>query len=172
MPRRKSGVSRREFAEKVTHSETEMKNKEGDLEVYASDLEQERHTRESLDLQGAEEDSRDVDGAIERAEDTTAERFGDHDQQLEGLQGDSEGLESDFRDRKESAESDVEKLQKARLDSSEAVNTMVQAKESALRGKEFLREQMEKTRSARDSSEQAQRELEARVRALRGSSGA
>ena len=148
-----------------------MKSKEGDLDVYASDLEQERQTRESLELQGAEEDARDVDQAIEQAEDVTTERFGEHNEQLESMQNENEGLESDFRERKESAESDVEKLQGTKLDSSEAVNAMVKAKESALRGKEFLSEQMEKTQAARENSEQAQRELEARVNVLRGSKG-
>ncbi|KMY65560.1 hypothetical protein AAU61_21605 [Desulfocarbo indianensis] len=171
MARRKSGTSRREFTEKVTHSETEMKTKEGDLDVYASDLEQERHTRESLDLNGAEEDARDVDQAIERAEDVTGEKFGEHNEQLEGLQQENQGLESDFSDRKDSAESDVEKLQQTKLDSSEAVSSMIQAKEAALRGKEFLSEQMDKTHAARDASEQAQKELESRVNAIRGSKG-
>ena len=169
MAKRKSGVSRREFAEKVTHSRTDLKSKETDLDVYASDLEQERQTRECLELQGAEEDARDVDQAIEQAEDVTTERFGEHNEQLENLQKENQGLENDFRERKDSAESDVEKLQSTKLDSSEAINAMVKAKESALRCKEFLSEQMESTHAARENSEEAQRELEARVNALRGS---
>ena len=171
MTRRNSGISRREFSEKVSRSETEMKTKEGDLKVYASDLEQERHTRESLDLKGAEEDARDVDKAIERAEDITNDKFGEHDDQLEGLQQENEGLERDFRDRRDSAESDVEKLQKTKLDSSEAISAMIQAKESALRGKEFLAEQMEKTRAAREASEQEKNIANERVKALRGGKG-
>ena len=171
MPLRKSGVSRREFAEKVVNSEKEMKREEDDLKVYASDFQEERGTRESLDLQGAEEDSREVDEALVRAEDITTERFGEHDQQLEGLQRQNEEIESDFRQRRESVDSDVKKLQKTKLDSMDAINAMVQAKESALRGEEFLREQMEKTRVARESSEQAQKELQTLVNATRGGGG-
>lgn len=169
MARRKSGISKREFTEKVKRSETDMETKEGDLDVYASDLEQERRTRESLELQGAEEDARDVDQAIEQAENVTSERFREHNEQLESLQRENEGLANDFRERRDSAESDVEKLQKSKIDSSDAVKAMVKAKESALRSKEFLSEQMEKTQAARGKSEQAQKELEARVNSLRGS---
>ena len=169
MSKRKSGVTRREFTEKVNQSESGMKDKESDLKVYTSDLEQEHQTGESLELQGADEDSGEISGSIERAKDITADRFNDHNEQLEGLQKENESLESDFQSRKESSESDVEKLQKAKLDSSEAISAMVQAKEAALRGKEFLQEQMDQTRSAREVSEQAQRELENKIKALRGS---
>ena len=168
MGRRKTGTSRREFKEKVDRSKTEMANKESDMKVYASDLEQERQTLESLDFNGAEEDAKQVEDAISRAEDITAERFGSENEQLEGIQQENENLEGDFQERHESAESDVDKLQKSKLESSEAVGAMVKAKEAAVRGKEFLKEQIENTNRAREASEQAQRELEERVRRIRG----
>ena len=168
MVRRRGGVSRREFGEKVDRSKTALDGKESELKVYTSDLEQERRTLESLDLDGAEEDSRQVEEAISRAEKVTAERFDGENRQLEQLQDENQGLEGDFQDRRETTESDLRKMSGARLESSEAVSAMVGAKEAALRGKEFLSEQADRIRRTREASEQAQRALEARVRAIRG----
>ena len=168
MPRRNKGPSRREFTEKIEKSKESMDNKEGELKIYASDLEQERRTLEGLDLQGAQEDAREVEEAISRAEDVTAERFGGENERLEHIQEENQKIEGDFHERRESAESDLGKINEIRLESREAVNAMVRAKEAAIKGKEFLNEQIENTRKAREASETAQRELEARVNAVRG----
>jgi len=165
---RKEGASRREFVETVDKSKAEMEGQKAELEMHASDIEQERRTLESLEGRGAEEDVRQTEEGISGAEDVSAEGFGSENRKLESLHGENENIESDFQERRESTESDLGKISEAKLESSEAVRAMLRAKESAIRGKEFLSEQSENTRRAREESERAQGALEDRVRAIRG----
>ncbi len=168
MPVRKEGISRKTFIEKVERSKTEMTNKETEMDMYAGDVETARGTLESLELFGAQEDISDVKGAIEQAEQITEGRFDQENEQLERLQGENKEIEKDFDERQGKTESDVSKLGEAKLESLEAKDGIAKAREAALRGKEFLDQQLEVTRKAGEQSEDAEQKLRARVQAVRG----
>ena len=167
MSRRQTGMNRREFGVKVEQCTEEMSRKENELELYASDLDQERRTLESLDLQGAQEDAEQIENAILHAEGATAEKFDSENEHLERIQGENENLERDFSERQKSAESDLTKIAEAKIESSEAVNAMQEAEEAAGAAREFLRELIERTSKAKDESEQKQKALEDQVRSIR-----
>lgn len=165
---RREGQSRRDFTEKIDQNKTEMKKKEAEMKLYAGDVETERRTLDGLNLSGALEDVLEVQQAIHRAEQVTSERFGQENKQLEGKHKENLSMESDFKERREKTESDVNRIGEAKLVSREAKNTMSKAREAAIKGTDFLKQQMEITRKAREASEQAQKQMEARIKAVIG----
>ena len=85
---------------------------------------------------------------------------------------DAEDVEhqGETQERADTTEADLGKVSdaSARIETDVAVSELVKAKEAALKDIEFLGEQVERAREAREESERIQQELESRVRASQG----
>ena len=156
---------RHEIIEKVDLNGKDMGEKEGNLDRVASDVETVRQTLENLDFGGTEDGSDQVKGAIEDAESVTIEDFGREEGQLDQIQNDNQEFEGGLQDRRGSSESDLGKLSdsSARTETEETVNELLKAKESVLRDIDFLAEQIDRARVAREKSDAIQENLKARI---------
>ena len=156
---------RHEIIEKVDLNGKDMGEKEDSLDSVASDVETVRQTLENLDFGGTEDGSDQVKGAIEDAESVTIEVFGREEGQLDQIQNDNQEFEGELQDRRGSSESDLGKLSdsSARTETEETVNELLKAKESVLRDIDFLAEQIDRARVAREKSDAIQENLKARI---------
>jgi hypothetical protein len=93
------------------------------------------------------------------------EVFDRQDEQLEHAQSENEGYEREMQENAEVEKSDIGKLSDAsnQIDTHETVSELVKAKEAALRDIDFLAEQIERAKRAREKSEQAQQEYQRTV---------
>ena len=169
MGRSRDVPSRHEVEEKVDHTRDTMKEKESDMEESVSDIETIRGTLESLDFSGTMEGSEEVEASINQADDVTVDEFDRQDGELDDLQEKSTEYEGELQERSETGEADLGKLSDAsgQIETPEAVNELVRAKEAALRDIEFLQDQEERARDAQEESERIQNEQQGRARAGR-----
>ena len=167
MARRRGEITRNEVTETVQKHQQEMSEKAEELDTTTSDVETERQTLESLDFGGTAEGADEVEQAIQDAENATVEVFERQDEELEEIQAETENYEQELQERSGSSESDLGKISDAsgRIETEEGVNELVKAKEGVLQDIDFLTEQNERAREARDESDQARKEHEARIRA-------
>ncbi len=166
MARKSDAPSRGEISEKTDKSRDDMREKEEELDVTATDVETVRHTLDSLDFGGTAEGGNEVEASIEKADDATVEVFDEQDQALEGIQDENEEHQGELQERSDTSESDLGKLSdaSAQLETDAALNEFVGAKDAAMQDIEFLGDQVEQARDAREESERVQREQQARVR--------
>jgi hypothetical protein len=165
MKTRSDAPSRNEIREKRDGYERNMEEKEIHLDEIASDVETVRRTLESLDFRGTSEGAEEVESAIESAEDITERHFEQEDHELEQIQQQNQELESELQDRKDSSESDVEKVSNAAgsTKTSEAVREFEKARGAALQDISFLLEHLDRAQVARGKSDAAQERLRGRV---------
>lgn len=143
-----------------------MQEKEEQLDTIAGDVETVRETLDSLDLGGTADGADQVEAAVENADDVAVDAFDEQDEGLDKLQEENEDYEGELEDRSEVSESDRDKLADAsgRIETGAAVNELSKAEEAARDELDFLNEHIERERAAREESERAQQEYEARVR--------
>jgi len=167
MARRKDVPTRHELTDQGQEHDKGMEIKEIDLDKIASDVETVRGTLENLDFGGTSEGTEEVEKSIEAAEDVTVQEFDREDEELEQVQSESQEFENGLQDHRGSSESDMGKITDAagKIETKETLNQLETAKEAALRDMEFLSEQIERARSARERSNAAQEKLQSRVRA-------
>jgi hypothetical protein len=167
MARRKDVPTRHELTDQGQEHDRGMEAKEIDLDKIASDVETVRGTLDNLDFGGTSEGTEEVERSIEAAEDVTVQEFDREDEELEHLQSESQEFEDGIQDRRESSESDMRQVTDAagKIETKETLNQLEKAKDAALRDMEFLSEQIERARSAREGSNAAQEKLQSRVRA-------
>ncbi|MBN2328685.1 MAG: hypothetical protein JXR73_16205 [Candidatus Omnitrophica bacterium] len=153
----------------IEASREEMRDKEENLDALAKDVETVRRTLESLDFSGTLEGAEEVESAVEKAEDVTVEIFDQEDQELDQKQDANEDYQNEMDDRSKSTESDAASLDDAagEIATQETMDALNEAKESALREVEFLAEQIERVRQAREESEQIQQSLGSLIRSSR-----
>ena len=165
MAKRKDVSSRREVTEDVETRSRDMEEKEVDLDKIASDVETVRQTLERLDFGGTQEGAEQLEKTMERAEGETEKVFDNEDTNLEEIQVDSGEYEEGLEDRQSSSESDLGKISDASADieTRETLNQLVQAKEATLRDIDFLAEQIDRARSAREKSDIIQEKHQSRV---------
>lgn len=165
MGKRGDTPRRHELSERIDKSRADMEDKEKSLDVIASDVETVRHTLESLDLNGTDEGAEDIEGAIENTEDATVDVFESEDQELESLQKENQEVENDMDDRKQSSESDLGKISdsSAEIKTQETINELVAAKEAVLRDMDFLQEQFDRAKEAREESDSIQEQHRLRI---------
>ena len=156
---------RHEVIEKVDLNGKDMGEKEDNLDKVASDVETVRQTLENLDFGGTQDGSEQVERAIENAESVTVEVFDGQESQLDQIQNDNQEFEGELQDRRGSSESDLGKLSDSstRTETEETVNELLKAKESVLRDIDFLAEQIDRARVAREKSDAIQENLKARI---------
>lgn len=157
--------SRGEITDTVNRSDTDLEQKVGDLEKVERDVKTIRDTLANLEFAGTAEGADAVKGAVTGAETATVEVFDRQDEQLEHAQSENEGYEREMQENAEVEKSDINKLSDAsnQIDTHETVNELVKAKEAALRDIDFLAEQIERAKRAREKSEQAQQEYQRTV---------
>lgn len=167
MARRKDVPTRHELTDQGQEHDRGMEAKEIDLDKIASDVETVRGTLDNLDFGGTSEGTEEVERSIEAAEDVTVQEFDKEDEELEQLQSDSQEFEDGVQDRRGSSESDIGKITDAagKIETKETLNQLEKAREAVLRDIEFLSEQIEHARSAREKSNAARQKLQSRVRA-------
>ena len=165
MAKRKDVPTRQEVSKKIEKNRKDMGLKEINLDWIASDVETVRQTLEKLDFGGTAEGFDQVETSIKGAENVTADVFDREDEDLEQIQKDNQEYEGEIQDRRKSSESDLGKISdsSARIETKETINELIQAKEVALRDIDFLAEQIERARGAREKSDSIQKRVQARV---------
>jgi len=169
MGRTRDVPSRHDVEEKIDNTSDAMKEKETDMEQTVSDIETIRGTLESLDFSGTMEGSEEVEASINQADDVTVDEFDRQDGEVDDLQKESTEHEGELQERTEAGETDLGKLSDAsgQIETPEAINELVQAKEGALRDIEFLKGQDDRAREAREENERVQQDQQNRARAGR-----
>jgi hypothetical protein len=169
--RRSDAPTRSEITEKVEKHETDMEEKTGEIEETVSDVETERDTLESLDLDGTAETAEEVEQAIEGAQDVSAEEFDTESGELEETHNETEEHEEELQERSDTTSSDLGKISdaSAKIHSDSANGELIVAKESAMRDIEFLDDEAKQSEDAREQSQRLHEEHERRVSAARGS---
>ncbi len=169
MARRSDTPTRSEVTEKVEAQKTDMSEKVEELDTIATDTETVRETLDSLDGQGTSEGTDEVHGAIEQAENVTVEIFDRQDENLEAIQSDTEEYEGELQERTDASESDLEKISNAAgtIETHETVHELDEAKAAVSNDIEFLNEQDEAAREARQENERLQQEHRSRVQGPR-----
>jgi len=165
MRRKSDAPTRGEITEKIDTQKTDMSEKAEELDTIATDTETVRETHESLDFEGTSEGADEVESAIEQAEDVTVEIFDTEDENLEEIQSDSEEYEGELQERTDSSESDLDKISDAagNIETQETVGELDNAEASVSSDIEFLNEQDETAREAREENERLQQEHRSRV---------
>lgn len=162
---RRSDIRRRpEVTEKIETNKKEMDTKETDLDTIASDVETVRQTLENLEG-GTVEGFDETEKQIESAENVTVEVFEKKDDELEEIQSDTQEFEGEIQENRNSSESDLGKLSDAsgKIETSETINKLVEAKEAVMRDMEFLAGEIDKAQDAREKSDAVQEKHRARI---------
>ena len=157
--------TRGEVSERVEKNKEQMDEKVNDLDLIATDAETVRGTLDSLALNGTSEGSDSVESAIEEAENVTVEKFDEEDEALQEVQSDMEDFEGELQERTDSSESDSEKVSEGigQITTEETKGELEQAKSDICDDIEFLKEQDESAREAREENTQLQQEYRNRV---------
>jgi len=165
MRKRSDAPTRSEVTETVEKHKDDMSEKVEELDTIATDTETVRETLESLDFEGTSEGADEVESAIEQAEDVTVEIFDREDENLEEIQSGTEEYEGELQERTDSSESDLDKISDAggRIETQEAVGKLGDAEAAVSSDIEFLNEQDETARQAREENEQLQQGHRSRV---------
>ncbi len=165
MGKRSDTPSRGEVSGTVEKHETDMRQKEEDLDVLATDAETVRDTLDSLDFDGTSEGGDSVEAEIEEADNVTVEIFEREDESLESIQGDSEDYQNDLQGRTDSDELDLGKISDAagRVSTQETVSKLADAKNAVSEDMDFLKDEIEQANEAKEESERIQKELEGRA---------
>jgi len=165
MRKRGDTPSRSEITEKVETAKTDMSEKIGELDIIATDKETVTETLENLDFEGTAEGTDDIESAVEQAEYVTIEIFDEQDENLEEIQSDTEEYEGELEERSDASESDRERITDAasKIETTDTVNELEKAREAVSNDIEFLNEQDETAKEAREENERLQQEHRARV---------
>jgi hypothetical protein len=165
MRRKGDTPTRSEVTETVEKHKDDMSEKVEELDTIATDTETVRDTLESLDFGGTSDGAEEVESAIDQAEDVTVEIFDREDENLEEIQGDTEEYEGELQERTDSSESDLDKVSDAagKIETQETVGELENAKAAVSSDIEFLREQDETAKQAREENEQLQQNHRSRV---------
>jgi chromosome segregation ATPase len=164
MARRKEIRTRSEVSERIQKTGNEMEEKESDLEIITSDVETVRGTLEKIGG-GTKEGLEEVERSIEGAEDVTEQEFNREDENLERIQAEGQEFEGEIEEHQDSSESDRREISDAssKIETRETINELEKAEKAASRDIDFLAEQKDRARSAREKSDSVQEKLKARV---------
>jgi hypothetical protein len=157
--------------ETVQEHDEKMSEKIEELDVLTEDTETVRGTRDGLDIEMTEEGVEAMMDSVDEAEDETVELFDTEDGNLEEFQSEAEDYANELDERHDTAESNLGELSdaSAQIETAETVGKLADAKTSVLEEMDFLQENNQEAEEAREESERAQQELEARINAGRRS---
>ena len=165
MRRRADIPTRSEVTEKIEKHQEDMTEKLDQLDTVAADTETVRETLENLDFEGTAEGMDEVEQAMEQTENVTIEVFEQRDEDLEETQEQTQEHENELQDRVDTSESDMDKIADAaaRTETRETIDELAKAKASVSNDIEFLNEQDEVSRRAREENERFQQAQRDRV---------
>jgi len=170
MKKRGDAPSRSDIEARVETDNVSMQEKQTDLESLATDVETVRQTLESLEF-GATSDAADaVAEAMESADDVTTTEFDSQDNELESIQAEAEEHEVELEERSDAGESDAELIEGAigSIQTEFPKAEIEKARDVAVEEVEYLQQQIERAKEAREDSERVQQELQARVQGSGG----
>ena len=163
---RKSDVpSRGEITDTIGKHKDDMSEKIESLDSISEDAVTVQETLESLNFEGTSEGTDEVQSSIEKAEEVTLECFDNEDQNLEEIQDASQEYEIGLQERVDSGESDIEMISDAvsRITTADTHGELEQAQTSIQEDLNFLSDQNEAARIAREENEQHQQECHSRI---------
>ena len=171
MARRSDVRSRTDITGTVERHQTDMQEKGEELKKPVEDAETVDETQIALDGGGTTEGVDEVEQALGEARDSSVEEFDQGSAELEEIHQESEEHEGELEERSDSVSSDLGKISdaSARIHSDATNRELVDAKESALRDVDFLKEHTERSEEARDESDRLRDEYVSRVNAGRRS---
>jgi len=157
-------TSRSEITEKVEKHHEDMDEKGKQVELDTVDIEIVRDTLDAMEG-GTAEGFEGEGQAIEAAEDTGIGEFDEASGELEDVHGESEEHEGELQETGDTVSSDLGKISDASAEiNSDGVNSeLINAKEEAIRDKEFLDEQENVAKDAREESRRLHDEHQSRV---------
>jgi len=164
--RRKSDTpSRSEVTETIEKHKSDMSEKTDKLDIIASDKETVVDTQNHLDFGGTQEGSDAVETILGEAEDVTVEIFSQENEGLEEIQTDADEYRDGLQENSDSVESDLGKISDAggQIETKETVDKLKDAETSVSEDRDFLKEQMDRAKEARDENKQLQEVLKGRV---------
>jgi chromosome segregation ATPase len=161
---------RSEITDSVEKSQHEMKEKGNDLERETHDIEITRETLDAIEG-GTEEGANEVTEAIERAEEVTERIFEGDSEQLDQIHAEGQETERAAQESSDAAERDTERIDdaSASIDTRENLGQLKEARESAVRDREFLDRHIENLDRVIDESEEDYRQLHSRVQSKKRS---
>jgi hypothetical protein len=169
MRRKNDTPTRGEVSEKVETSKEKMQEGIESLEVIAEDTETIRGTLENIEG-GTAEGTDSVLSAITEAEDISVTKFGEEDSVLEEAQDQAEQYETEeIQESRDSVRSDVEKISDAagKIETQEAATELKKANDAADDDINFLTEQAEISKAAREENEALQQQARSRVQGVK-----
>jgi hypothetical protein len=157
--------TRHEVTERVEKNNDEMEEKVEDLDTIATDTETVRETLDALDFEGTADAANEVEEAIDQAEQVSIEKFDEEDEVLENVQDETEAHENELQERSDSSQMDLGKISDAsgRIETSETVTELIDAKEGVLRDIDFIDEHHRIAEDMRNETESLQQEHRNRV---------
>lgn len=164
--RKSDSPTRGEINEKVEKNKEEMTEKVEELDTTATDTETVRETLENLDFEGTAEGVDSVEEAVTEAEDVTVDIFDEEDEELnEFIDSEVKEHEQELQERTDSSESDFEKVSDAvdQIATQKTNKELERAKTEIRDDIEFLDEQNEDSRDAREENELLQKQHRGRV---------
>jgi hypothetical protein len=163
--------TRSDVTKTVDDRSAELKEKTDVAGQHADDVATERETLEGVDLSGTQEAADALKDSLESAQEVSAREFTEEGESLEQVQREGEEFEQELRERSDATTGDVQKVSDAReqLHSQEASEELEKARQEAERDIEFLNEQEQRARDAREESRQAFDDHRSRVEQARKS---
>lgn len=171
MAKRGDQPTRSEIEENVEKHKETMSEHVDALEIYASDTETVRDTRDSLDLDITADGADQVLDSVDNAEDVTVDAFEQEDDNLDQTMDEAQDYVDELNERQDSGRDDLEKISDAsgRIETSQTVDELAHAKASVMEDMDFLDENEKKAEEAHNETEQAKRELQQRINSGRRS---
>lgn len=163
--RKSDSPTRGEVTEKVERHKDDMTEKVEGLDIIASDTETVRETLENLDFEGTAEGQDRVQESVEQAENISIDIFDTTDDTLETIQSETEEYESELEERTDSLDSDADKVAEAidRISTEETNKELEQTRQEIREDEDFLADQEEIAKQAREENEELQIKHRGRV---------
>jgi len=160
--------TRGEITEQVKNDTEKMHEQIEELDTAAADSETVQGTLESLDRDsegGTSDGAAEVQTAIERAQNVATEIFDHEDTELDEIQDQAEQFEAEIQERTEASQSDMERVSDAvaKIERQETAGELENAREAVTNDIDFLEDQTEQAKSAREENEQLQQDQRGRV---------
>lgn len=151
--------SRGDITETVDGSRDELNEKNEVLEQVSRDVETTREVLDKCSFVGTSEGVDQAQRSITEAEDIAVETFDTEDGALEEIQGQNDEFQSELGENAESVQDDINDVTDAssRIATDVAVERLVAARDALQEDVDFLTEQIERAKEAREASEEAQR---------------
>jgi hypothetical protein len=165
MAKRGDLPTRSEIEDNVEKHKESMSEQVDELDIYATDTETVRDTRDSLDVDLTADGADQMLDSMDSAEDVTIDAFEREDDQLDQIMDEAQEYSDELNERQDSARDDLEKISdgSSRIETSETVNELAHAKAAVMEDMDFLDDNEKKAEDAQNETEQARKALQQRI---------